>query len=683
MKGKSSFLIPLLLLCSPLSSYAQQMWSGVLSSSRATDWTQIGAGVIPTNRTQCGSTIAPYGSSSSPASPSTIANAINNCAAGTYVQLGSGTFYLNGSLNISNSNVTLRGNGPTSTILNFSSASSCGESHPGAICVQGGSDIDSSGPDNVAGFTGYTQGETTLSLGTQTRGSHKPQVGDALILNRDMNGNTRAQDTWPLVFECLAGGNICTESSNGPADYGNCGSGPCWGQFQIIQVNAISSGTCTNASPCTVSFSPPLHMPNWGDSSCLSGSSSAACTRVWWSNSPTVVGVGIESLRITGSAATLGFRFAARSWAKNIMIDNDFSGGAPHYIYMNHTTLLTIRDSYIYGNGQWQDEYGADQYAASSTLFENNIWEYIRQAVVHEMGEGNVLSYNYFIDNAASTNQANEFGLSENHGIGAAYELLEGNDAAFCIDWENYFGSMQFGTVFRNRCWGYTSLDQYQNTGGLTAMNAWGISRFTNIIGNVLGAVGFHTNYQQVPGTANASTSSYGNKSVYCLGMGNDCFSSGVPDDTHAVASTMRWGNWDVVTKAVRWCGNSSSTGWSTTCGGISEVPSGLANYANPVPSSTSLPASFLYSSAPSWWTVSGQPAIPWPAIGPDVTSGNLANSGGFANKIPARVCFEGVMGGSFSDSSPKAFDANLCYGNSSSTAQPPAPPTGLAAVVQ
>jgi hypothetical protein len=347
------------------------------------------------------------------------------------------------------------------------------------------------------------------------------------------------------------------------------------------------------------------------------------------------------------------------------MIDDGFSGSGAHYIFLNHTTLMTVRDSYIYGDGTWADEYGIDEYAASSTLIENNIFEYIRQGLVQEMGEGNVLSYNYFIDNASRHNPSNEFGLSENHGIGNAYVLLEGNDAAFGVDYENYYGAALFSTQFRNRFWGKTSLDDYGNSGGLTALNIWSLSRHPNIVGNVLGTAGFHTHYQKVPG--DGQDGSWGNSSIYCLGMGNDCQSSGVPDDTHLVASTMRWGNWDVVNNAVQW--------------NPAEVPSGLAKYANAVPANHNLPASFLYSSQPPWWGVAGQGSIPWPAIGPDVTSGNLPNSGGLANKIPARVCFENVMGGSFADTTPKTFDANACYSQTSSTS--PAPPTGLSAVVQ
>src|ERR1035438_9714655 len=65
-----------------------QAWSGILDPSRAIDWTKAGvAGGIPTITTQCGSTIAPYGSSGAYASPSTINAAIQSCPSRAYPTL--------------------------------------------------------------------------------------------------------------------------------------------------------------------------------------------------------------------------------------------------------------------------------------------------------------------------------------------------------------------------------------------------------------------------------------------------------------------------------------------------------------------------------------------------------------------------------------------------------------------
>jgi hypothetical protein len=51
---------------------------------------------------------------------------------------------------------------------------------------------------------------------------------------------------------------------------------------------------------------------------------------------------------------------------------------------------------------------------------------------------------------------------------------------------------------------------------------------------------------------------------------------------------------------------------------------------------------------------------VAWPPIGPDVTGGNIANTGGHANKIPAQLCYENTAknAGGFLT----AFDADACY---------------------
>lgn len=92
------------------------------------DWSGAGVvGGIPTTRTQCGSTIAPYGSSASPGSPATINNAIAACPPGTYVLLGAGTFYLSTGIKeqAPTNNVTIRGMGASTTSIVFSSADPC------------------------------------------------------------------------------------------------------------------------------------------------------------------------------------------------------------------------------------------------------------------------------------------------------------------------------------------------------------------------------------------------------------------------------------------------------------------------------------------------------------------------------------------------------------------------------
>jgi len=145
------------------------------------------------------------------------------------------------------------------------------------------------------------------------------------------------------------------------------------------------------------------------------------------------------------------------------------------------------------------------------------------------------------------------------------------------------------------------------------------------------------------------------------------------------------------VTGAVRWCGNSSNTGWATTCGSTTEVPTSISSYSNAVPSKgdtgigqSPMPASFIYASAPSWWP-SGKP---WPPVGPDVTNGNLGQcsggtygslfgtasgqctggtflahvNAGHANSIPAMDCYFSLGGPPDGSGNALSFNAGKCY---------------------
>ncbi len=95
----------------------------------------------------------------------------------------------------------------------------------------------------------------------------------------------------------------------------------------------------------------------------------------------------------------------------------------------------------------------------------------------------------------------------------------------------------------------------------------------------------------------------------------------------------LRWGNYDYATGQTRWS--------------AAEVPAD-----NGVPGTQTLPASLFLSSRPGWWG-----AMPWPAIGPDVTGGH--DPAGRVHKIPARVCYESSAR---RPDGTLAFDAAQCY---------------------
>ena len=104
---------------------------------------------------------------------------------------------------------------------------------------------------------------------------------------------------------------------------------------------------------------------------------------------------------------------------------------------------------------------------------------------------------------------------------------------------------------------------------------------------------------------------------IWILNCGNGGTTPVIPGDPFGLTTVMRYWNWD-------------TANGSTQCN-ASEVPTGISPYPNTVPAagcSGGYPASFYLSGRPSWWPAS----IPFPAIGPDVTGGNVGVCGGALN---------------------------------------------------
>src|SRR5881396_2287420 len=131
MKFRKWVFFAIILLYPPARVNAQA-WSGIISSSRAIDWSQAGViGGIP-NRTSICATLNPG------ATAAQINSAIASCPAGQVVFLNAGTFNLSEGIIFDNkSNVTLRGAGADQTFLVFTGSVSC-HGPLGDICFQNG-----------------------------------------------------------------------------------------------------------------------------------------------------------------------------------------------------------------------------------------------------------------------------------------------------------------------------------------------------------------------------------------------------------------------------------------------------------------------------------------------------------------------------------------------------------------
>lgn len=586
----------LVLLSCSLFSSAQQ-WSGIISSERAIDWTKSGvSGGIPSRTTVC-ATISPGTTTAS------IQSTINSCAVDSVVMFASGTHNV-GTLTI-NKGLVLRGAGPTSTFLNlsgnivFARAPGSGGlgSYPSGVTVRGWT-------------AGYSDGSDTLTLSSTTGLT----AGMELLLDQLNDGN--------VVF------------TTGQAGLQNCGrtgstfeGGSTRCQFQITKVQSVSGNQ--------VVIDPPLYR------SYQSGQTPQATS--WTSGN--IQNAGIENMAVDANLNNYAilFSFCTGCWAKNIVV-NDYSRAAVRFFW---ALRGEIRDSYISGSAAaGPTQYGWEIVASTGIRIENTIARNSTSPLMPESSAGIVVAYNYFFNTQAGW----LFASINPHLAHNWFHLYEGN-IVDSINTDNIWGSSSQMTMFRNYIHGNPS----GKTNNRTPIIIQAHSRWQNVLGNVLGSSGLHTRYQ-----VDNVTTGGADDFIFALGYWSNWYDGTASYDATVKSSLMRWGNWDVVTNAVRW--NSS------------EVPTGDATYSNTVPATQTLPASFIYTTKPAWYGSSI-----WPPIGPEVAGGNISGVGGHANKIPAQICYETLTVNA--QGVPTNFNADTCY-----TATPPgavSPPSNLRIIFQ
>jgi len=597
------------ILVTPMVAHAQR-WSGIVSPSRAMDWSTPGAGVAGgiSNRTTVCATLNPG------ATTAQISSAIAACPSGQVVFLNAGTYNVSGSIQFgTKNNVTLRGAGADSTRLVFSSGGNC-TGVPSVICIASTWINTQGSPQNVANWTaGYAKGSTVITLST-TAGM---AIGNTLIVDQ--------------LDDTTDGGSIYVCSTALVCSFagGNATGRPNRGQQQLVKVVAI------NGSQVTIGA--PVHMPNWR--------ASQSPQAIWVNDQR--VGDGVEDLSIDMVAAAgangVVLLNATDSWVKGIRS----IGANRSHIWVYQSTRITARDNYLWGNQAGVSQsYGLEIYGTSDVLAENNMFQHVTAPItVNGTDSGSVYAYNFSYDNFRSDVPIHMSSTAHLHEVGTAMLLFEGNDGLGFIS-DNWHGTSHFVTNFRNHWYGdiYNNPPKTQNT---DLMHICAYSRFFNFVGNVLGRVGYYTVYE--------SPLAIGDGPTNIWSIGATCANGGVTDAL-VKPNMMRWGNYDTVTGATQFA--------------AVEVPSGAAQYANPVPASQSLPPSFYLSAKPAWFG-----AIPWPPIGPDVTGGQ--HTGGHAYKIPARVCWEQTaIDPAYGSANIRLFNRNTCYGQPTGTR--PSSPSNL-----
>jgi len=671
----------------PLIPNLATPWAPILTPTRAIDWSNAGAGAIPARTTIC-TTLGTAGQAPSfvqSVSASTIVSDVGTCPANEAVLLNPGTYNLTGQLTISAiQNVTLRGSGADQTLLVFSGVSTtCGTGLPTSICVRATDGNYSGGPTNTANWTaGYLKGFTTITLSSVAN----LKVGHYIILDQ-LDDTAFGCDSGKVLVTDIT--TTCTSGSptspgiNGPysGDGNGGGARTGRGQQQIVKVtqcdgNSTVGHTCASGSNMTIS--PPLYQGNWN------WSPGNNLPQAWWASSPSQ-GVGLENFSVdnTSNGANtdgcsggvgIGFYNATDSWLTGV---RDIDSVKAH-VEFNWSAKITARNNYIYltqnagstggtSGNPTGCAYGFEAFSASDVLIENNISQAVATPnIFNGPCAGCVIGYNFSVLDLYLGTPLYTSNSHGDHDAGNDNALIEGNVGA-TMNADDTHGTHNLLTYYRNRwsglstCWQSSSnvsttvlaisTGTFSNcTQNLSPFVLNSFSRFYNLIGNIIGTTGTNTTYQNT-----------GSNPVYDLGNGNASY--GTAADPNTTNTVMRWGNCD------------SFTGFNACKFTGSEVPSSLSNqgqsfFANPVPATNTLPASFYYSSQPSWWPA----AKAWPPIGPDVTGGNISGVNGTAYTIPAEDCYLNTMGGPATGvGTVLTFNANTCY-NGSSSGPPPAP---------
>ena len=658
-------------------------WSGVISPSRAIDWTKAGlpGGLPDAGWTQCGATIAPYDGASD-----TINKQIAGCGANQFVLLGPGTFHLTGTIDFAHKDhFALRGSGANATFLSFSNVAQ-GDCNLGtqtaiAICSTDKTDLWSNPP--VFMWTdGLALGSTSITLSDTTGIA----PGSLLFLTQDDDGYTG----YPATGSSVDNGNyfVCADAyGNGPtgcAYNGPDGTYPSpfthrW-QYEIAVASSVNGKT--------VSIETPVRHPNWRASQVPT----AMLVQP-------IVSAGVEDVSIDlGGQKDIGYAvdigYCDGCWVSGVAVSHIYNWA----IGSNWSTHVQLQSNYIY-DGVGPDPYGFRLTTTADNAVVNNIVQTMRAPLVFDEPDvGTVIAYNFSVNSMDGSDAM--FPTFIPHSAGDDFELYEGN-VANTVQMDASHGTHLSETVFRNFFWGWESCAN-GNCGSTTAKD-WGVTpvfwpaymRYGNVVANVLGTPGFHQSYEDtVYGGCGG-----GKCAIFSLGGGDGAANPPIPDDPLVLSTMLRWANWDSVTNGTRFCGDAMSTGWATTCGSKSEVPAGAPVYPSTVPTlgdiaagQGAMPASFAYASKPAWFG-----SVPWPPIGPDVQNGDIGQCtgtedtpgqfaglpatnalqckgttmaaawGGHVNANPAMVCYLS-LGGLLDGTGPMlAFDAKTCYGDGSS----------------
>jgi hypothetical protein len=300
-----------------------------------------------------------------------------------------------------------------------------------------------------------------------------------------------------------------------------------------------------SVSGSTIAFTTPIHIS-------YRSSHAAQLSRYEY---PHVKNAGVEDLKlIGGDAGNLAFKWAAMSWVRNV--ESTVWAGAGFAIYSSFR--VELREFYVH-DAAWVQPGGGSyaiglSFGSAEVLIENGISVRANKVMVAlSAGAGSVVGYNYMDMGYINYNGGwIETGLNASHMLGPHHVLFEGN-YAFNADSDDTHGNSIYHTFFRNQLRGIRAPFTNQNGGamiddatqshngpkrcaGLMAYSYW-----MSFVGNVLGASGEMGGWvYETTWTANYKPA------IWMLGWDR-------VTDTQVSATALRHGNFDYVTKTVKW----------------------------------------------------------------------------------------------------------------------------------
>ena len=462
-----------------------------IPAARRYDWAHTGVpGKIP-NRTNVCATLNPG------ATATQINNAIASCGSGNVVKLNPGIYNVAG-IQISSSNVTLRGAGADQTTL---------------------------------------KGCAILKLGNGSRTAHGASV---------TSGGVKGTSTITVSSTSnLAVGTMIELDRVDDSDFVKSGIGG--GRFirQINRITAVSGSVLTLQNPLLWDFT-----------------SAGGATLRFSFASVSFSGVEDMKLDHSGTSGCNDHNFDVQycyaCWIKGI----ESSKPSGYHMVISGTLNLEIRDSYIheastYGaNNGGVVVYGNPAWGSNSNgLIENNIFNRLFPAVeLQNSSSGFYIGYNYSYGSQSQASGAPvTWTYLDNHGPHDMMNLYEGNIGEM-FGSDGYFGGSSHGTAARNYFTGYNP--NFGTKDDPVRLNR--ASYYYNIVGNVLGSNG--ENPQKYQQTSNDCTGGPAIYRLGYPNAGNCSFTdvTGHPipgltyPDAKVASTLLRWGNYDYFSDANR-----------------------------------------------------------------------------------------------------------------------------------